>query len=91
LCREDAATPAACAWRYCARPISDPSSQTMELFDMFWLLKGATRMPARDHARHSPVTTRDLPASELVPVTSNPATAGSLCAAETAVPGSCRP
>ena len=31
--------------------------------------------PARAHARHSPVTTRDLPASELVPVTSSPATA----------------
>ena len=41
---------------------------------MFWLLKGATRSPRRARARHSPVTTRDLPASELVPVTSSPAT-----------------
>ena len=31
-------TLAALACRYCARPISDPSGQTIELFDMFWAL-----------------------------------------------------
>ncbi len=41
---------------------------------MFWLLKGATRNPVRDHARQSPVTSNDFPASELVPVTSSAAT-----------------
>ena len=28
-------TPAASAWSHCARPISEPSGHTMELFDMF--------------------------------------------------------
>lgn len=43
---------------------------------MFWLLNGATLTPARAHARHRPVTTNDLPASELVPATSRPAMCG---------------
>ena len=43
-----------------------------ELLDMFCALNGATPMPRRASARHSPVTTSDLPASEDVPATSSP-------------------
>ena len=63
---------AACAWRYCARPISPPSRQTIELFDMFCALKGATFTPRRARARHRPATTTDLPASDDVPATRRP-------------------
>lgn len=45
---------------------------------MFWLLNGATRKPVRDHARQSPVTSSDFPASELVPVTSSAPTGASV-------------
>ena len=69
-----ASTPAACAWRYCARPISEPSRQTIEWFDMFGAVYGATDRPRRARTRHSPVTTRDFPASEEVPVISSPLT-----------------
>jgi hypothetical protein len=67
-------TRAASACRYCARPISAPSAQTIELFDMFWALYGATSIPRRRAARHSPVTTSDLPASDEVPHTRTPLT-----------------
>src|SRR5580692_9815976 len=55
----------------CARPISPPSTVTAELLDMFCALNGATRTPLRASRRHSPATTIDLPASELVPATSS--------------------
>ncbi|CNO93769.1 Uncharacterised protein [Mycobacterium tuberculosis] len=38
---------------------------------MFCALNGATRIPLRASNRHSPATTTDLPASELVPATSS--------------------
>jgi hypothetical protein len=59
-------TPAATAWIHCARPISPPST-TMLLFDMFWALNGATRIPRRANARHRAVVTTDFPASDVVP------------------------
>src|SRR5271170_7815391 len=55
----------------CARPISPPSTVTAELLDMFCALNGATRTPRRASRRHSPATTTDFPASELVPATSS--------------------
>ncbi|SKF62153.1 Uncharacterised protein [Mycobacteroides abscessus subsp. abscessus] len=58
--------------RYWARPISDPSGQTIELLLMFWALYGTTSIPRRRASRHNPVTTSDLPASELVPATRKP-------------------
>jgi hypothetical protein len=61
------ARPAARACIACARPISPHSTVTAELFDMFWALNGATFTPRRASTRHSPVTTRDFPASEDVP------------------------
>ena len=69
---DSATTPAAWACRYCARPISAPSAQTIELFDMFCALNGATETPCRASARQIPVTSRDLPASEEVPATRIP-------------------
>src|SRR5579872_298488 len=45
---------------------------TIELFDMFCALYGATRTPRRANARHSPVVTTLLPASDVVPATSSP-------------------
>ena len=45
------------------------SSVTAELLAMFWALNGATRTPLRASSRHRPVTTSDLPASEVVPQT----------------------
>ena len=60
---------AASACTHCARPISEPSAVTIELLDMFCALNGATRTPRRLSARHSPVVTTDLPASEVVPAT----------------------
>src|SRR5689334_17034218 len=65
------ASPAARACMACARPISPPSTVTTELLDMFCALNGATRIPLRASSRHSPATTMDLPASELVPATSS--------------------
>ncbi len=66
-------TPAAVACRYCARPISALSGQTIELFDMFLGdLNGATSMPRWRSAPHRPVTSADFPASELVPVSRIP-------------------
>ena len=62
-------TRAATAWIHCARPISAPSEVTTELSDIFWPLKGATETPSRARSRHSPATTVDLPASEVVPHT----------------------
>ena len=62
----------ALAWTHWARPISAPSRQTMELFDMFCALNGATRTPCRASHRHSAAVTRLLPASEVVPATSRP-------------------
>ena len=44
-----------------------PSAQAVALFDMFCGLNGATRMPRRFAARHSPATTTDFPASDAVP------------------------
>src|SRR5262249_55482394 len=38
---------------------------------MFCALNGATRIPLRTSNRHSPATTTDFPASELVPATSS--------------------
>ena len=38
---------------------------------MFCALNGATRIPLRASSRHSPATTMDLPASEVVPATSS--------------------
>ncbi len=60
---------AATAWIHWARPISRPSAVTIELFDMFWALNGATRMSRRASTRHRPVVTTVLPASEVVPST----------------------
>ena len=68
--------PAACACRYWARPISAPSRQTIELFDMFCALNGATRSPCRARNRQIPAVTRDLPASDEVPATSSPRAGG---------------
>src|SRR5665647_1203149 len=65
-------TPHASAWTHWARPISDPSAQTIELLDMFCALKGATDTPRRASHRHSPAVTRLLPASDVVPATSSP-------------------
>ncbi len=67
---------AAWACRYCARPISAPSLQTIELLDMFCALNGATSRPRRRSARHSPVTTSDFPASEDVPAITTPLARG---------------
>ncbi len=39
----DGGSPQASACATCALPISPPSAQTIELFDMFCALKGATR------------------------------------------------
>ena len=65
--------PAASAWIHCARPISAPTPSgpvhTIELLDMFCALNGATLTPRRAKARHSPVVTTLLPASEVVPAT----------------------
>ena len=47
----------------------DPT--TIELLDMFWALNGATFTPRRWNARHSAAVTRLLPASDVVPATSN--------------------
>src|SRR5688572_14556875 len=69
-------TRAATAWSHWARPISPPSRHTIELFDMFCALNGATRRPRRTSARHRPETTTDLPASEEVPATRRPEGAG---------------
>ena len=55
------------AWIHCARPISAPSAQTIELLDMFCALKGATVIPRRANARHSAVVTMVLPAYDVVP------------------------
>ena len=38
---------------------------------MFCALNGATRTPCRASHRHNPVTTVDLPASDVVPATSS--------------------
>src|SRR5262245_26468490 len=65
------ASPAARACMACARPISPPSVVTAELLDMFCALNGATRMPLRANSRHSPATTIDFPASDVVPATSS--------------------
>ena len=62
---------AATAWIHWARPISRPSAVTIELFDMFCALYGATRNPRRASTRHNPVTTTLLPASDVVPAISN--------------------
>ena len=71
--------PAATACSHWARPISPPSLVTMALSDMFWPLNGATPTPARARTRHSPATTVDLPASDVVPHTmSAPCTAAVL-------------
>ena len=69
---DSATTPAAWACRYWARPISAPSAQTIELFDMFCALNGATETPRRASTRQIPVTSSDLPASEDVPATRIP-------------------
>ena len=65
-------TPHACACSHCARPISAPSGQTIELLDMFWALNGATDTPVRESQRQIPEVTRLLPASDVVPATSRP-------------------
>src|SRR5271154_6252706 len=70
LTRTLGSRPAALAWMAWARPISPPSTVTTELLDMFCALNGATRTPLRASNRHSPATTTDFPASELVPATS---------------------
>ena len=66
---------AASAWLHCARPISaarpPAARQTIELFDMFCALNGATRTPRRANARHSAVVTTVFPASDVVPATSS--------------------
>jgi hypothetical protein len=61
--------PAAMACIHCDRPISAPSRQTIELFDMFCALNGATRRPRRASHRQIPAVTRLLPASDVVPAT----------------------
>ena len=63
-------TPAASACTHWAWPISAPSAVTAALSAMFWALNGATRTPRRASSRHSPATTNDLPASLVVPHTS---------------------
>jgi hypothetical protein len=64
-------SPQACACIACARPISPPSPVTTELFDMFCALNGATATPRRASHRHTPATSALLPASDVVPATSN--------------------
>ena len=61
------AAPAAMAWIHWARPISAPAAVTIELFDMFCALNGATFTPRRDSSRQTPEVTTDLPASDVVP------------------------
>ncbi len=62
----DGGSPAARAWRACARPISPPPGHAAALFDMFCGLNGVTARPRRRATRQSPVTTVDLPACEPV-------------------------
>src|SRR3954463_4100961 len=59
--------PHASACAACARPISPPPGQTIELFDMFCALNGATRRPMRRRYRHTAVATQLLPTWEPVP------------------------
>ena len=66
-----AGTPAAAACIAWARPISAPSGATIELFDMFCALNGATRTPCRASQRQIPAVMTDLPASDVVPATSS--------------------
>src|ERR1051325_4793975 len=61
------AMPQAAACNACARPISLPSAQTAALLDIFCALNGATLMPRRAKIRHNAVTSRLLPAEELLP------------------------
>src|SRR4029450_6229867 len=77
------ANPAARACIAWARPISPPSTVTAELLDMFCALNGATRIPLRANSRHSPATTIDFPASDVVPATSS---APLLCRADAKCP-----
>ena len=80
---------AASACTHWARPISAPSTVTIELLDMFCALNGATRSPRRTSARQSPVVTTVLPASDVVPSTIRlPLTRRTLCAG--ALPGAPR-
>jgi hypothetical protein len=44
---------------------------TIELFDMFWALYGATCTPLRDSHRHNPMVSTDFPASDVVPATNS--------------------
>src|SRR4051812_5730231 len=66
--RTSGTTPAAGAWRYCAVPISPPST-TRALLDMFCALNGATRRPRRAASRATAVVSRLLPAQLVVPWT----------------------
>ena len=53
------------------RPAPSGPVHTIELLDMFCDLNGATFTPRGRSARHSPVVTMLLPASEVVPATSS--------------------
>src|SRR5690606_32562289 len=60
--------PAARACSHCATPISPPAT-TRALLDMFCALNGTTSTPSRLNHRHSAVTRRLLPASDVHPKT----------------------
>jgi hypothetical protein len=81
LNRTSGARPQAAACIAWARPSSPPrpaaSIATAELLDMFCALNGATRTPRRRSQRQIPAVSTLLPASEVVPATSNPLTPAS--------------
>ena len=68
---DSGARPAACACRYCARPISAPSPHTQVVRHVLGFERSDRDAPARE-ARHNPVTTSDFPASEDVPAIRTP-------------------
>ena len=74
--RTSGSTAAASACSHWAVPISPPST-TRALLDMFWALKGATRIPCRDDHRQRAVTSRLLPALLDTPCTIRAGTAAS--------------
>src|SRR5438128_4896047 len=62
-----AETRQASACKACARPISRPSGVAAEFSDMFWALKGATRLPSSAKMRPIAAVNSDLPTCDAVP------------------------
>src|SRR5260221_10926390 len=59
--------PQASACIACERPISPPSTQGKELFDMFCALNGATRSPRRSSIRQNAAVNQLFPTCDAVP------------------------